>query len=94
MSRIQSQFGITIFKRTLHRRLRDRGLDNRVKKTQSSDIRIKIACLSLTQGFDNLEIHYVLQFERTSVEQGAIAKIRKELGLYRRLSPFERTQQL
>ena len=93
MDRLQAQFGLEISRTTFRKILKDWNPGKYSVTTDSPELRTRISYLFIAQGFSDSEIFHVLKSEGFEVGARALARIRREQNLYRRLTPYERLQQ-
>lgn len=84
---------ISITTRTIERRLAEWNvLSKRIKTEDSWQLRCRIAILFFECGFNDVDILYALHQEGYSLTHRALVRIRKELGITRRISVHNREE--
>ena len=91
--RLRTQYDLEISRNTFWRRLKDWNLEQNTTTIDSPELGTRISYLFLTQGFSDSKIFHVLKSEGFEIGTRALARIRRELSLYRRLTAYERLQQ-
>ena len=81
--------GIDVAKRTLQRRLKQWGMEKYDKTEDTIELRMRIVVLFYDTGLDDKSILQVLVREGFTVGLWTLLRIRKQLGMIRRLSPFQ-----
>ena len=93
MDRLQTQFGLQILRTTSRKILKDWNLGKYSATIDSPQLRARILYLSLAHGFSDSKKIHVLKSEGFEIGARSLARIWRELNLYRRLTPDERLQQ-
>jgi transposase len=87
---LQSSYDITTTTKTVQRRLKDWGISKRTRVHITSTLQARIAYFFCILGFTDKEIVHALQCEGVRIEHSAVVRVRRQLGLWRRLSIFDR----
>jgi hypothetical protein len=88
---IETTFGWTVSERTIYRRLESWGIRRRVTAEDTPNLRAQIAILFRMSCTDD-EIVIELQYCRYNINKTQVTRLRREMGLLRRLSVFEREE--
>ena len=88
---IETTFGWTVSERTLYRRLNSWGIRRRVIAEDTPNLRAQIAILFRMSCTDD-EIVIELQYCGININTYQVTRLRREMGLLRRLSVFERAE--
>ena len=83
---LQDTFSITVTDRTLRRRLRTWNIYKRQRTIDTPELRTRIRELFLKLCLDDKEMLQVLQAEGYEIGQTALARLRLQLGLPRRIN--------
>ena len=89
-SHLLSSYNVQVSTKTLKRRLADWDIKKRVKTEDSSQLRARIATLFFECCAEDNEILYILDQEGYTIGKTGLKRLRKELGLIRRISRFDR----
>lgn len=88
---LKQHHDITVTARTVERRLSEWQIINkRIKTEDSSMLRCRISALFYECGFNDVDALFALHHEGYSLSHKALVRIRKELGITRRISVHDR----
>jgi hypothetical protein len=90
--RLLRDHGIKISIRTLKRSLQQWNIKSRIKPDDSEELDIRIALLYYNFGYSDKQSLEVLQGEGVSISSYTLVQARKRLGIYRRVSVFNREE--
>ena len=92
-NRLEQNHDITVTARTIQRKLTEWQIINkRIKTEDTSLLRCRIPALHYHCGFNDVDALSVLHHEGYSLSHKALVRIRKELGIIRRLSVRDREE--
>jgi hypothetical protein len=89
---LKAEYDVKVSERTIYTLLKRWGLTRRMRVVETGELKARIAYLFFL-GFNDIEILHVLKLEEFKVEKWSLARMRRNMGLWRRLSVFDRAQQ-
>jgi hypothetical protein len=90
--KLEAEYSVTVSERTIRSLLASWKLTRRVRVKETGELKARIAYLFFL-GFNDTEILHVLKLEDYNLEKRTLQRIRRNLGIWRRLSVFDRAQQ-
>ena len=86
------RYGVQVSVKTIKRRLAEWGITKRIRTDETSQLRARISALFFECCATDKEILYILEQEGYTIGKWGLKSIRKQLGLVRRVSRFNREE--
>jgi len=91
-SHLEYQHGVRVGLRTLERQCSRWGVQKKRKPVDSRELRDRISTLFKEGCFTDKKIMRTLNLEGVSIHKKTLQRIRRDMGLYQRISPFNQEE--